>query len=44
MEYAGASITEEELQAFAHGCADPPYEDWMEEAVRRTDGRARELM
>lgn len=41
---ARASISEEELQAFARGCADPPYEAWMERTVRRTDGRARELM
>jgi pimeloyl-ACP methyl ester carboxylesterase len=41
---ARASISEEELQMFARGCADPPYEGWMEKTARRTDGRARELM
>jgi pimeloyl-ACP methyl ester carboxylesterase len=37
-------LTSDELGVFAHGCADPPYEPWMLEAVVRTDGRARKLM
>ena len=41
---ARAKITEEELQGFAHGSADPPYENWMETCVRRTHGIARESM
>jgi len=37
-------LTAEDLQNFAHGCADAPYEDWMLECVTRTDGKARKIM
>jgi pimeloyl-ACP methyl ester carboxylesterase len=37
-------LNDEELAGLAHGCADPPYEDWMLDCVTRTDGRARQLM
>ncbi|KAF2400520.1 alpha/beta hydrolase fold protein [Trichodelitschia bisporula] len=37
-------LSPEEIEGFAHGSADPPYEDWMKEAVVRTDGRARSIM
>jgi pimeloyl-ACP methyl ester carboxylesterase len=37
-------LTEEEITEFALGCADPPYEDWMREAVARTDPEARSIM
>ncbi|KIW03901.1 uncharacterized protein PV09_04744 [Verruconis gallopava] len=37
-------LTEAEMDTFAHHCADPPYEDWMLDCVKRTDGRAREYM
>ncbi|KAF2426487.1 alpha/beta hydrolase fold protein [Tothia fuscella] len=37
-------LNAEEISGFAHNCADPPYEDWMEECVARTDQVARSLM
>jgi pimeloyl-ACP methyl ester carboxylesterase len=37
-------LNDEEIEAFAHGCADPPYESWMSEVVRRTDQKARSVM
>jgi pimeloyl-ACP methyl ester carboxylesterase len=36
--------TEEETVAFAHATAGEPFEQWMEDCARRTDGRARECM
>jgi len=37
-------LSEEDFTAFALGCADKPYEDWMRECVARTDQKARKLM
>ncbi len=37
-------LTQEQREVFAHNCADPPYEDWMQACVDRTDGRARKIM
>jgi pimeloyl-ACP methyl ester carboxylesterase len=37
-------LTEAEMEEYAHVCADEPYEDWMAEAVKRTDQRARSIM
>jgi pimeloyl-ACP methyl ester carboxylesterase len=37
-------LTDEEITAFAEACADPPYEEWMRECVKRTDQRARKMM
>jgi pimeloyl-ACP methyl ester carboxylesterase len=36
-------LTEEQREGIAHYCTDPPYEDWMQECVDRTDGRARRI-
>jgi pimeloyl-ACP methyl ester carboxylesterase len=36
--------TEEETVAFAHATAGEPFERWIEDCARRTDGRARERM
>jgi pimeloyl-ACP methyl ester carboxylesterase len=37
-------LNDEEMEAFAHNCADLPYEEWMSETVRRTDQKARKIM
>jgi pimeloyl-ACP methyl ester carboxylesterase len=37
-------FSEDDVTQYAHVCADPPYEDWMREAVARTDPRARKIM
>jgi pimeloyl-ACP methyl ester carboxylesterase len=37
-------LTDEDITAFAHGCTDAPYEEWMRECVKRTDQKARKLM
>jgi pimeloyl-ACP methyl ester carboxylesterase len=37
-------FSEGDVTEYAHICADPPYEEWMREAVARTDPRARKLM
>ena len=37
-------MNDEEMEAFAHNCADLPYEEWMSETVRRTDQKARKIM
>ncbi|ORY04145.1 AHL acylase [Clohesyomyces aquaticus] len=37
-------LTEQEIHDFARSVAGSPYESWMEDAVRRTDGKARYLM
>ena len=44
MKAARDDLTPEEEQAFANVCADPPYEDWMLDCVRRTDPTARKTM
>jgi pimeloyl-ACP methyl ester carboxylesterase len=36
--------TGEETVAFSHATAGEPFEQWMEDCARRTDGRARECM
>ena len=38
------AFTEEDIDTYAHVCADPPYEPWMRDAVARTDPRARKIM
>jgi hypothetical protein len=37
-------LTAEEIEAFAHNSADPPYEYWMLDAVALTDPAARKIM
>jgi pimeloyl-ACP methyl ester carboxylesterase len=37
-------LTPEEMNEYAHICADPPYEDWMGLAVKRCHQRARSIM
>lgn len=37
-------LTDDEKDAFAHGTAGDPYEEWMKENVYRTDGRFRRIM
>lgn len=37
-------LSEEEMLEYATVCADAPYEEWMYEAVKRTDGAARRIM
>lgn len=37
-------LNAEEIEIFSHNTAGPPYEQWMREAVVRTDGRARKIM
>jgi pimeloyl-ACP methyl ester carboxylesterase len=41
---ASAELTEEQRHIFAHYCADPPYEPWMQACVDRADPRARKTM
>jgi len=41
---AREDLSEEELETFARNCADPPYEAWMGEVVRRTEPCARKIM
>lgn len=41
---ARADLSSEEMDAYAHVCADPPYEGWMGEAVARTHQIARRTM
>lgn len=36
--------TEEDAKAFARASAGEPFEQWMEDCAKRTDGRTRELM
>src|SRR5262249_31109723 len=44
LKAARDDLTPEEEQAFANVCADPPYEDWMLDCVRRTDPTSRTTM
>lgn len=37
-------LSQEDIEAFAKNTAGVPYEEWMLEAVTRTDGRARKMM
>jgi pimeloyl-ACP methyl ester carboxylesterase len=37
-------LSEEDVTAFAEGCTDAPYEEWMRDCVKRTDQKARKLM
>ncbi|KAF1809985.1 alpha/beta-hydrolase [Eremomyces bilateralis CBS 781.70] len=39
-----AELTEEEIQAYGHETCGPPRREWLVDAVRRTDGRARATM
>lgn len=38
------NLSEDDITEYALVCADPPYEDWMRDAVARTDPRARKIM
>lgn len=37
-------LTEEEIKSFSRSTAGEPFEQWMEDDVRRTQGRSRKLM
>ena len=41
---ARSDLSEAEMAEYARICADPPFEDWMEETVKRTDQKTREIM
>ena len=41
---AKRDLTEEEIRSFAKGTAGEPFEQWMEDDVRRCDGKSRLLM
>jgi len=44
VQAARDDLTPEEEEIFAKNCADPPYEDWMLDCVRRTDPKSRSTM